>query len=88
MKVNTAAKELCMKRPHRMMTLKRGELLVKQSFDAYHCSEEGDRYSNTLARILNGDIVSDSESDNRDDYAEIVSLASAKAQQLIAKRRY
>jgi len=61
--------------------------LVTQSYHAYlqskHDSHEGER----LASMVNGGIVTDSESDNPEQYIGISDLASKNGNELIMKRR-
>ena len=46
--------------------------LLKQSFDAFTATIQPALDRVRTAAIFNGEIVSDSESDNADDYAELI----------------
>ena len=62
-------------------------LLLKQSYMAF-CAAEGDAYSQErVARVVNGEIVSESESDSPDAYASVLDPLSAAGKELIAKKR-
>ena len=60
--------------------------LLKQSYAAFNASKD-DLETERDVRILNGDIVTDSESDCGEGYANLSSLASPEALQLITKKR-
>lgn len=60
--------------------------LLATSYSAYRMSQPSPEESRT-ASILNGDIVTDSESDDAADYAELHSLTSDRAHRIVSKRR-
>lgn len=60
--------------------------LIEQSHNAHLSIAESQRQSDRQAEHLNGMIVSDSESDNPDDYIHL-NMDSVKAQALIAKKK-
>ena len=59
--------------------------LLKQSFDAFTATIQPAPDIARTAAILNGEIISDSESDNADDYAELTTVVSPRAKNLIKK---
>ena len=60
--------------------------LVTASHSAYIASSP-DRTEQRVARVLNGDVVTDSESDDPQHYINIDSLASDHANNLIARKK-
>lgn len=60
--------------------------LLTLSYEAFSASIPDANHCRTAA-ALNGDIVSDSESDNAEDYVGISSVASEDANKIIAKKR-
>lgn len=60
--------------------------LLTSSYDAFHASKPSAQDCR-IAALLNGEVVSDSESDLAEDYVGLQSLACQKAKDLIAKRR-
>ena len=65
---------------------KQEKSLLTSSYAALQVSQPSAHDCRT-ASLLNGDIVSDSESDNAEDYVDLHSLASERAKRLVAKRR-
>ena len=60
--------------------------MVTTSHAAF-CASAPDATEQRMARVLNGDIVTDSESDDAEEYVNIYSLASEHAKNIIAKKR-
>lgn len=60
--------------------------LLTTSHAAYDISLP-DANHNRMASMLNGDIVTDSESDNAEDYVNLTSVTTEHAKRLIAKKR-
>ena len=60
--------------------------LLKTSHDAFNASCPNANEART-ASLLNGDIVSDSESDDAESFLQVTSLTSQAAKNLIAKKR-
>ncbi len=60
--------------------------LVTKSHAAFDAALPNADESRTAA-ILNGDIVTDSESDNADEYVGLVSVASKGVKKIVAKKR-
>lgn len=60
--------------------------LLTSSYSAYQASQPSPEERRT-ASLLSGDIVSDSESDNATDYAELHSLASVRVHRIVKKQR-
>ena len=60
--------------------------LLTSSYAALHASLP-DANQDRVASLLNGDIVTDSESDNPDEYVGVTSVVSEKAKNLVAKKR-
>ena len=61
--------------------------LVTQSYHAYLQSKQDSYEGERIANMVNGDIVTDSESDNPEQYIGISELASKNGNELIMKRR-
>ena len=61
--------------------------LVMQSYHAYLQSKHDSHEDKRLASMVNGEIVTDSESDNNEQYIGISDLASKNENELIMKRR-
>ena len=61
--------------------------LVNHSYHAF-CAAEADNYDQDwIARVVNGEVVSESESDNPESYAAISNALSTAGKELIAKKR-
>ena len=61
--------------------------LLKQSYLAF-CAAEGDMYDqDRTARIVNGEVVSESESDNPEEYSAIKDPLSIMGKEMITKKR-
>ena len=60
--------------------------LLSTSYEAHHISMQ-DADQCRIAASLNGDIVSDSESDNPEDYVGLTSVTSEGARQIITRKR-
>ena len=59
---------------------------IATSKSAY-CASTADPADQRMARVLSGEIVTDSESDDAEDYLNIESLASEPAREIITKKR-
>ena len=61
--------------------------LLEQSFKAFRASASPSAYLSRMAAALNGEVVSESDSDNADDYVGLLSIASPRAKKIIEKKR-
>lgn len=60
--------------------------LLKHSYLSF-CAAENDGYDqNRIARALNGEVVSESETDNPEAYASVLDPLSAAARKLLSKK--
>jgi len=62
--------------------------LLKQSYQAFHAAETDMHEQEHIARIVNGDIVSESESDDPEKYVGLSDPFSESAKSLVVKRRH
>lgn len=60
--------------------------ILTTSYAAFEASQP-DINESRIADLLSGDIVSDSESDNPEDYVGITSLASENVKKIVARKR-
>ena len=65
----------------------RDKCLLKQSYLAFCSAKENAYDQDRTARIVNGEIVSESESDSPETYANTTDPLSATGKELIAKKR-
>ena len=61
--------------------------LLEQSFKAFRASASPSAYLSRMAATLNGEVVSESDCDNADDYVGLLSIASPRAKKIIEKKR-
>ena len=61
--------------------------LLKQSFNAFSATEKPSPDAARTAAILNGEIVSDSEPDDAEDYVGLTTVATPQAKKLIEMKR-
>ena len=61
--------------------------LVRQSFAAYSVTEDHQYEQNRIARVINGEIVSESESDDPEAYVGVSQPLDESGKALIAKKR-
>lgn len=66
---------------------KEQELLAVNSYHAFLAAKCDVYEEERLARMLNGEVVTDSEADNPDDYVELNNVVNESSRKLIAKRR-
>ena len=70
-----------------MNLCKEHEQLLIQSYQAFNASTSDTCEQERVARMVNGDVVTDSESDNPDDFVGFCDVLNERGINLIAKRR-